>query len=302
MPLDCCHHHRVNAARRYDPTHTTTLRRKYEADMVRRFKALRRLIVEAVAVNDVFGLADAAPLVTMQAGNAPPRRAFAFTRSDAKVAAFMNWLRQASAAGILEVHGGTPIASAGARAWQNVYLQTAYQAGIQQAANNIRGQGATVEQTWVSGAFLRPVHADRAGLIYTRAYGELEGITARMSAAISRTLAQGIAEGRGMRELSKTLAEQVDVGIKRARVITRTEVINAHAEATLNSYTEAGLEGVTVEAEFTTADDNKVCPKCRDLEGRVYTIDEARGVIPVHPNCRCAWNPVVVDPHGVVLR
>jgi SPP1 gp7 family putative phage head morphogenesis protein len=94
----------------------------------------------------------------------------------------------------------------------------------------------------------------------------------------------------------------VDVGIKRARVLTRTEVINAHAEATLNSYTEAGLEGVTVNAEYTTAGDNKVCPKRRKLEGKVYTIAEARGVIPMHPNCRCAWIGVVIDPSGVVLR
>jgi SPP1 gp7 family putative phage head morphogenesis protein len=105
-----------------------------------------------------------------------------------------------------------------------------------------------------------------------------------------------------MRDLSRTLAERVDVGIKRARVLTRTEVISAHAEATLNSYTEAGLEGVEIDAEFSSTDDNKRCPKCADLERRVYTIAEARGVIPVHPNCRCAFVPVVRDPSGVVLR
>ena len=85
-------------------------------------------------------------------------------------------------------------------------------------------------------------------------------------------------------------------------MLTRTEVINAHAEATLNSYVEAGLEGVTVNAEYTTAGDDKMCPKCVALQGRPYTIDEARGLIPQHPNCRCAWSPVVVDPQGVVLR
>jgi SPP1 gp7 family putative phage head morphogenesis protein len=154
----------------------------------------------------------------------------------------------------------------------------------------------------VQGAFLRPVHADRAGLIYTRAYNELEGITAQMSAAISRTLAQGIIEGRSPREMAKKLAERIDISAKRARVIARTEVIRAHADATLNSYAEAGLEGVTIESEFSSTDDNKRCPKCANLEGSVYTIEDARGVIPVHPNCRCAWSPVVRDPSGVVLR
>ena len=29
------------------------------------------------------------------------------------------------------------------------------------------------------------------------------------------------------------------------------------------------------------------------LNGREFPVDEARGVIPVHPNCRCVWVPVV---------
>jgi len=34
-----------------------------------------------------------------------------------------------------------------------------------------------------------------------------------------------------------------------------------------------------------------VCSECSDLEGNVYTIKEAHGMIPLHPNCRCAWKP-----------
>jgi hypothetical protein len=36
-----------------------------------------------------------------------------------------------------------------------------------------------------------------------------------------------------------------------------------------------------------------VCEKCQDLEGKVFTTEEARGVIPVHPNCRCCWVSVI---------
>ena len=301
---DCNAHYNARRAPRdrIDPTRTVVLRRKYERDMVRRFKALRRLIREAIQVNDVFALKDPEPAFRAQQQNVPPRGAFAFPRSDAKVSAFRNWLRQASHAGILEVHPGTPLQSAAARAWQNVYLQTAYQSGLSQAASNMRAAGADVQDSWVQSAFFRPVHADRAGLIYTRTYNDLQGITDSMSAAISRTLAQGIAEGRGVVELAKTLADKVDIGINRARVLVRSETIRAHADATLNAYREAGLEGVTIEAEFTTAGDNKVCPKCRDLEGEIFTIEEAQGVIPVHPNCRCSWNGIVNDPQGIRLR
>lgn len=68
---------------------------------------------------------------------------------------------------------------------------------------------------------------------------------------------------------------------------------SAYAEGALNSYEEMGIEGVEVEAEFATAGDDVVCPECEELEGKVYSIEEARGVIPVHPNCRCAWIPMV---------
>ena len=39
-----------------DPTRTLTLRRQYEAEMKRRFFALRKLVVEAIGTLDVLGL------------------------------------------------------------------------------------------------------------------------------------------------------------------------------------------------------------------------------------------------------
>lgn len=42
-----------------------------------------------------------------------------------------------------------------------------------------------------------------------------------------------------------------------------------------------------------TAGDDDVCDECEDIEsGGPYTIDEARSLIPAHPNCRCAFVPV----------
>ena len=44
-------------------------------------------------------------------------------------------------------------------------------------------------------------------------------------------------------------------------------------------------------AEWSTAGDDRVCPLCGPLEGSVMTVKEARGLLPRHPNCRCAWIP-----------
>jgi hypothetical protein len=59
----------------------------------------------------------------------------------------------------------------------------------------MRKAGAQVQPGFVNAAFFRPVHADRVGLIYTRAFTDLKGITDAMDASNSRVLTQGIAEG-----------------------------------------------------------------------------------------------------------
>ena len=277
---------------RVDPTKTVTLRTRYERDLVRRFRAVAAAIRKAVGDDDLLAVNDVRP----------PAR-FDFKRDPEKVSDFMDWLRRMTADGILEVREGTPQRSAASRSWQNVYLRSAYQKGLAQAAGQMERAGAVVEATFVDAGFYRPIHADRVGLIYTRAFSDLKGITDAMDQKISRVLAQGIAEGVGPRVIAKRITDQVEgIGIVRARMLARTEVIRAHADATLNSFKEAGLEGVKVLVEFATAGDSKVCPRCAELDGKVFKIAEAEGLIPVHPNCRCAFVPAVDDMRGVTLR
>lgn len=307
----CCAHHRqlryvplaANVAARHklrirksDPTNTTTIRVAFERDMLRRFKKLRRAIVTTIVKNDAFGLR--APAV-----NEPGRQfQFAFPRSSDKVSSFMEWLYAEQSASVLEVQHGAPLRSAAERAWSNVYIDSVYQRGIRQAGQELRAAGANVSDRYLDTAFNLPIHADRVGLIYTRVFSDLKGVTDAMDAQISRVLSRGLLEGLGPMEIARDIVDRVDaIGITRARTIARTEVIAAHAEASLNSYEEAGLEGVAVSAEFTTAGDNAVCPECEDLEGKTFLIDEARGMIPVHPNCRCAFIPVIEDARGIDL-
>jgi SPP1 gp7 family putative phage head morphogenesis protein len=278
---------------RVDPTRTVSLRRRYEADMVRRFRELETVLRKAIGAEDVLGL---------ETNKVAPPPHFDFRRDPEKVSAFIDWLRKSHQDGILELKRGTAQATARG-AWQDIYIQSAYQKGLQQAASQMRKAGAQVEPSYVDAAFFRPVHADRVGLIYTRAFTDLKGVTDAMDAGISRVLAQGIAEGVGPMEMARRMVHRVEgIGIARARTLARTEVIGSHAVATLNSFKEAGIEGVNVLAEFTTAGDGKVCAECADLEGKTYSLEDAEGLIPVHPNCRCTFVPAVKDMRGVVLR
>lgn len=284
-----CHPHLFNDAKRSDPTNTLSIRNAFERALVAKFKRIKQLINQAIVQNDVFGLkkraiGDALPNMIMFDASVPSSRAFAFARSSDKVAEFMDWLRKAEEELILELIPGTSITSSAQSAWTNTYIDTAYQKGIRDAAAKMKREGANIEQSWISSSFNRPVHADRLGLIYTRAYSDLDGITRTMDQQISRILAQAIGEGRGPMDIARELNERVDkIGITRARMLARTEVISAHAEASINAYEEAEIEGLDVEAEVLNGSDP--CPECQSLADRgPYTISEARGLIPAHPN------------------
>lgn len=285
----CSHDRRVstNAVFRTDPTKTTELRRRFEKELERRFIVLKRLITEVVDKENAFDL-------TTNAGR------FAFDRDSEKRDAFTRWLRDQSRKGILDISEGVPVKSV-KDAWTNKYIQSAYQKGIANAGARMRAAGADVSDRWLNGAFNRPIHAERLARIYQRSFKDLEGITKEMDKQISRTLAMGLADGKSPRAIARELADRVDaIGITRARTLARTEIVATHADANLSAFEEAGVEGVDVEAEWSTASDP--CPICEDLKNSTYTIKEARGLLPAHPNCRCAWTPRVVGGSGIVLR
>lgn len=276
-------------ARRADPTATTTLRGQFEADMMRRFRGMQAAIRREVGELNGFGLV-------------ANRGRFDRSTSAGKIADFMSWLREAQNDGLLDMLPGTSMESAASRSWMNVYLESAYQKGLARAGQQLRASGAAVAQEWVDSFFRRPIHADRMALIYTRAYSDLKGITDEMDKQISRVLAQGMVDGRGPMDIARAINDRIDsIGITRARTLARTEVIGAHAEATLNGFAEAGIEGVEVEAEWATA--AGACDLCLELkQGGPYTIAEARSLLPAHPNCRCAWLPRVINGTGIELR
>ncbi len=72
----------------------------------------------------------------------------------------------------------------------------------------------------------------------------------------------------------------------RAELIARTEVQRTLNEGHLQSYKDLGIKYV----EIAPAPD--ACEECADWEGEVIDIDEANGLLPIHPNCRCRFIPI----------
>lgn len=288
----CCDNHSFHSHNsRIDPTKTTSLRKRFEADFTRRFRMLAREIRETVVKEDGFGA-----LKT--------QRRFDFPTNQGKVSAFMSWLKSRQDVHLFEGKIAAPREVAANSIWMNTYIDTAYRRGIRQSISELRSAGGKVSEEYVTAGFLRPVHADRAGIIYTRAYDGLRGITEKMDDQISKILAEGIANGKNPLALAKSISDRVEkIGLTRARLLARTEVIAAHAEAKLNTYEDAGLRVVGLKSEWLTAGDEKVCDECdaASKEGP-YETAQAHGMIPLHPNCRCTWVPLIPAEAEINLR
>jgi len=297
----------------YDPSHTTGLRNAFAANMKRRFNELVKVLITSVVTNDCFGLTPKPHTLQM---NPAQQEAFAFVRSAEKVELFMKWLQEQVDRGILEVSVFQQIGSSVDAAWTNLYISDSYKRGVIRARYELKKAGydvPTIDQTGGIGVVMMgPLHVDRLGLLFTRVFNDLKGITAAMDMQISRVLAQGIADGDGMRLLARKLVSTIngtkmgELGItdtlgrfipaqRRALMLARTEMMRAFNESALVEFRNWGVLGINVKAEYSTAKDDRVCPICQPLEGKVFTLDEASGMLPKHPSCRCIFLPHIAE-------
>lgn len=203
------------------------------------------------------------------------------------------------------IYGETTMSISMENNWWDAYIASAYQKGIGRAWDQVKGgikdaakqlgfyQGTREE--FLRSAFNRPVHRDKVKLMASRTFNDLKGVTDAMSTKITRTLVDGLIQGEGPMTIARQMNEDVEnIGIDRAKTIARTEITRVHAEGQLDAMERLGVVEVGVSVEWSTAEDEAVCPLCQPMEGVVLSIEEARGLIPRHPNCRCAMLPANV--------
>lgn len=300
-----------NKTRLSDPTKTTTLRNAFAQAMRVRFSAFTKDIVYSIVKEDCFGLTEE-PLFTFADRYSPGYKRFAYLRKDAKIESFISWINELQRKRLLNIVISSQIGQGINAHWTDVYLESAYVQGIKRAMDEMEHIGMKVPKTSKDDAFRiarEPIHADRLGVIFTRAYSDLKGITTTMDTQISRILAQALLEGKGAKEISGLIADVLIGGQKykaseyvgryvsatrRAQLIARTEIIRAHHLAIIQQYRNWGVLGIKFQAEWKTAGDNRVCSLCESQDGNVFTLDEIEGLIPLHPGCRCMalpWSP-----------
>ena len=284
---------------RSDPSRTLTLRKKYEREMRRRFAVLKRQVIELVALEDVFGLraqrAGLASLVNARGDDGASLQVntrFAGMPPAEQLQAFGAWMEDVIERELL---GPEDLP------WMEDLINDSYAKGGGRAYADVR-RIELLPQEYAAGGkteFLRgmlggPVGTERVKALAARNFTELKGVTQAMAQQIKRELIEGLVLGEHPSVVARRLTNRLDkIGVTRARTIARTEIIRAHAEGQLDAFELLQQQQIKILAEWSTAGDDRVCPLCLPMDGRILTIKEARGTIPLHPNCRCVFIPTV---------
>lgn len=227
---------------------------------------------------------------------------FRFQSDPDKLASFTAWLSTQIDGVVMQ--GATR--QAVEDAWWTKYVEEGYRKGQGRAFDDIRNPALAsgsnqlsffqgTKDEFLRQSFGRPESIEKVKLLASRVFTDLKGVNDVMASQMTRVLADGLVRGENPHTIARELNNRIDtIGRTRSTTIARTEIIRAHAEGQLDALEQMGVTEVGVMVEWSTAGDDRVCARCQPMDGVVLKIKEARGLIPLHPNCRCAHIPANV--------
>lgn len=250
-----------------DPTKTITLRRVATGRVTARYGVLqretRRLLVE---------------------GRAPSLMWASYDEVE-KMEVLNEWFTQAANDYII----GNP-------GQYDALVRDAYMKGVQSAYSLVRKgkNGVGGRREFIESVMSSPTARKSMRLVALKIRQDLKGVIDALISQVSDQAIEWVVRGETNAQLYARITDRIrKIGVTRAKATLRSEIIRAHAEGQLDAYESLGISQLKLLAEWETADNP--CPKCRKMDGVVLTIKEARGLIPRHPNCKCAWLPVIVQ-------
>jgi hypothetical protein len=111
------------------------------------------------------------------------------------------------------------------------------------------------------------------------------GLNNQQAGAVGSLATKLEEEGLAQADIDKALDRYMNKAhLSRALTIARTETASALNEGAIIGYKDAGIK------RLMRVEDPDCCERfCQDHQGQIYTIGEASGVLPAHPNCEGTW-------------
>lgn len=116
----------------------------------------------------------------------------------------------------------------------------------------------------------------------------------KLGRELETKIAQSLIRGDSLDRMTQDVAERMQVSYSSAHRLVQTETAYFTEQATMDSYNEAGVQHF----EFLATLDERTCPVCGPLDGKVFKVSEQIAGIncgPLHPRCRCTTVPYFDD-------
>lgn len=110
----------------------------------------------------------------------------------------------------------------------------------------------------------------------------------KLMKALKNVLIVGMQQGKNITDMAVELNAVMGKGFYAAHRLVRTETMHCLNQSCLQRYKDAEIKKV----RFWAAKDERTCEICGAMHRKEYNIEKAP-VLPVHPNCRCTYLPVI---------
>jgi len=280
-----------------DPSLTLTLRTTLASKYAGRFRKISAEIRNKIVNENYF---NATQQLSVQNSHVISLNQYIYPSSPEKISGFMDYINLLIEQNIFEMQYVWTATMPENQMWSSIYITTAYQKGLERSRQDLIKMGFGLQlpaaDTAIAAYMGMGVHIDALKTAYIRQFEAMKGITSVMSAQISHVLTQGIAEGRSPLELARNIANRIDkIGITRAKMIARTEIVRAYNIATLLNFEQLDkLITDDLMVQWWTALDERVRSKHRHWHGDIITTQKATTRIG-EPNCRCSIIPYIAS-------
>ena len=106
---------------------------------------------------------------------------------------------------------------------------------------------------------------------------------------LKTTLVRGIIQGKSVTDMSREFRAVMEKGEYECRRLIRTETMHMINASQFETYKKLGVEKL----EYLMGDVERTCSSCQGhASTRYFDIDKAP-MLPIHPNCRCTYAPVI---------
>jgi SPP1 gp7 family putative phage head morphogenesis protein len=256
-----------------DPTKTLSIRNRASKEIDKRFSKIRKFVRDSIFTGG---------LIT----NVVSPRQYEFVRDQDKIKEFNRWLQIEIDKEILGIAEGSIEPQ---DYWLNAHVGQGYAKGARKARiiaeRGIRSLVGIPDYS----PFANPAHIERAQLIYTRVFNDMKNVTDTMRGQMSRVLSDGILKGEHPRIVAKNMIGRVDaIGITRAKLIARTEIVESHNQASIIEGSLIAKEtGIKEKYQWIGSDDGRERDSHIARNNKIYDKDEVLSLIG-EPNCRCS--------------